>query len=195
MLMLFRIYHGRVPEPPSRPHQGNGPDDTINVAAGTYPITTRLVFSYWSGDLFTNGSGGRGRRYRPGWREPVSQYCISGVLATVCVKNMTFQNGNSARFWSGPLLLCFEWFGWSHCKFANNSGGGACVSASGDITLRQEHLYQSLYKHTRFAVPVFMPLLTLGRSTLTGNEFTGNAIDSFGLQRWRRLHNGQLGRD
>ena len=157
--------------------QGNGQNNTINVAAGTYPITTRLMFSYWSGTYsLTIQGAGAGSTILDGGNSVAILYI--GSTGQVFVKNMTFQNGNSAS--SGAGLYYYASSGSvDNCKFANNSGGGAYVSASGDITLNKNTFINNSINTPGFGAGLYATSNS-GTITLTGNEFTGNTIDSSG---------------
>ena len=76
--------------------KNNGQDDTINVAAGTYNITTTLIYNYIPSETYSltiQGAGAGSTILDGGNSVPIlSIYSVGQVF----VKDITFQNGNSA---------------------------------------------------------------------------------------------------
>jgi len=119
--------------------QGNGQDDTINVAAGTYNLTSLLTYDNFSEafSLTIAGAGAATTILDGGGATRILNVNASTTAATVTVRGMTFQNGFLALFIQARHITL------ENSRFLNNTnnpptllaGGGASLSALGNITV------------------------------------------------------------
>jgi len=113
--------------------EGNGANDTITLAAGTYDITS--VLSYSSTEVFTltiQGAGA-GETILKGSDCPIMDIFSTGE---VTVYGLTFLNGKTGDFGGGLHVVISEAdLTVTNCLFqgnyADNLGGGASVSSTG----------------------------------------------------------------
>jgi len=159
--------------------KSNGQDDTINVAAGTYNITTRIISQSFENFSLTIQGAGSGSTILDGGNSVAILYIYS--VGQVFIKDIAFRNGNTAS--SGGGLSYFASAGTvENCEFTGNSGGagggGAYVSASdGTITLNKNTFTNNTT--TGYAGGLYATSGT-GTIAITGNEFTGNTVSSSG---------------
>ena len=117
----------------------NGEDDTINVAAGTYNITTTLT--YWSEEnhsLTITGSGQGVTVLDGGNTVQIAEIISTNDQGHLTVNGMTLQNGNE-QFGGGLYIeTAAATITVDYCEFNNNAstdvGGGVnAYSTSGSI--------------------------------------------------------------
>ena len=160
--------------------KNNGQDDTINVAAGTYNITTTLIYNYIPSETYSltiQGAGAGSTILDGGNSVPILS--ISSV-GQVFVKDITFQNGNSASGMGGGLYIYSQNGTVENCDFSGNfasgGGGGVSGSSSGTITLNKN----TFTNNTSTGGLGSGLYVTSGTITLTENTFTNNSGSSQG---------------
>jgi len=119
--------------------QANGEDDTINVMAGTYNLTSLLTYDNFSEafSLTIEGAGAATTILDGGGATRILNVNASTTAATVTVRGMTFQNGFLA------LSVQARHITLENSRFLNNTnnppttlvGGGGSLNALGNITV------------------------------------------------------------
>jgi len=118
---------------------GNGEDDTINVAAGTYSISTPLSFASGGNSLNVIGAGASST-ILDGGRSVQVMNIDNSTAGDVFVAGITFQNGSNnvggVTVGGGLSLVCNDSCSATvaSCIFSNNfvgyGGGGAFVGVN-----------------------------------------------------------------
>ena len=119
--------------------QGNGEDDTINVAAGTYNISTPLSFASGGNSLNVIGAGASST-ILDGGRSVQVMNIDNSTAGDIFVAGLTFQNGSNnvgeVTVGGGLSLVCNDSCSATvaSCVFSNNfvgyGGGGAFVGVN-----------------------------------------------------------------
>ena len=111
---------------------GNGEDDTINVAEGTYNISTPLSFASGGNSLNIIGEGA-GSTILDGGRSVQVMNIDNSTAGDIFVAELTFQNGSNINLGAGLSINCNDICSATvaSCIFSNNfatfGGGGAYV--------------------------------------------------------------------
>lgn len=112
----------------------NGEDDTINIAAGTYDISTPLSYDAASGEgnLTLSGDSPLNTILDGGGSSMILELSVTqpGAGATITISNLTLQNGSASPHGAMSVMLVDSNFTLDSCIFQNNhssstSGRGA----------------------------------------------------------------------
>ncbi|KPJ73872.1 hypothetical protein AMJ52_02790 [candidate division TA06 bacterium DG_78] len=119
----------------------NSENDTINVSADTYNITTTLTFTSTEDfSLFIDGAGTGSTILDGGNSTQIFQFSATAANADLELQDMTFQNGNADHGGAIHLETVSASMSMSNCDFDDNTagyvGGGANIySNTGEITI------------------------------------------------------------
>ena len=124
--------------------QSNGEDDTINVAAGTYNVSTTLTYSGFEAFSLTIQGAGAGTTILDGGNT-VRVMALAGS-GQITASDITFQNGNSIAFdpstglppEGGGLNVSAGSVTIENCAFLNNTatGNGGGLITRSPLTLK-----------------------------------------------------------
>jgi len=171
--------------------QSNGEDDIINVAAGTYNITSTLHYSTYDGDsghtLTIQGAGADktildgGGSVRILYINTDADRNGGDAGGDVTIKGMAFENGNGSDgagvfVYGSSINITIK-----QCAFSENSadyGGGVCAfSDSGTLTITNNTFSGNSADYDGGGVYAYS---WSGTVTITNNTFSGNSANDDG---------------
>ena len=169
----------------------NNEDDTINVAAGNYDITTTLTYSTNNGDsghtLTIQGAGtdktilDGGKKVRIMYIDTDTDDSGDDRGGDVVIEGIAFNNGKHNIYGGG---LYVDGYGANitikQCAFSGNSanyGGGVYVSSHSGTTTITNNIFSGNSADHGGGVWVY---LTSGTLTITNNTFSGNSATKDG---------------
>jgi hypothetical protein len=120
--------------------EGNGQDDTINVAAGAYDVSGGGLTYSGAAEGFSltiEGAGAATTTLDGGNAVQILSITASTSAGTVTVRGMTFQNGTFSIAPPGTLRVVAANITLESSRFLNNTpgGGGANLTAFGNVTV------------------------------------------------------------
>jgi len=171
--------------------QSNGQDDVINVAEGTYNITSTLTYSTNNGDsghkLTIQGAGADKTVFDGGGSVQIMNINTDANNnggdsgGDVTIKGMAFENGNGG-FGGGVLVDSFEGtITITNNTFSGNSvgyygGGVIACSISGTVTITNNTFSGN---SAGYGGGVLVDSFE-GTITITNNTFSGNSVGYYG---------------
>jgi len=178
--------------------QSNEEDDTINVAAGTYNITSTLTYSTNNGDnghkLTIQGAGADQTVLNGGGSVQIL-HIKTGCLefgdhgGDITIKDMAFRNGNCFDCFGGGVCVCgfFINITIKDCTFSKNSarkihglpvsgGGVSACSSHGTITIAN-NTFSENSSDNGGGVDAHS---VSGTITIANNKFSGNSANYYG---------------
>jgi hypothetical protein len=158
-------------------------DDVINVAAGTYTITSTLTYSTPDGDtghtLTIQGAGAGSTILDGGGVRQIMRIDITGGVGFVSISGLTFIDGSAASSGGGvyvrnnlaAITITDNIFTDNSC-INGNGGGASLISQSAVVTLTGNTFTGNSADTQGGGVFAASDSNTV---TLTGNTFTGNS--------------------
>ena len=177
--------------------QSNGQDDTINVAAGTYNITSTLTYSTNNGDnghkLTIQGAGADQTVLNGGGSVQILHINTDAddnggdAGGDITIEGMAFENGNSDGSGGGLLAIGYSInITIKENTFSGNSadsqGGGAVAdSFSGTVTIKNNTFSaNSSYYGGGVNVDSYSGTVTIKNNTFSGNsaDYSGGGVNA-----------------
>ncbi len=169
--------------------QSNGADDTINVAGGTYSVSSTLIYVPSENHSLTIVGVGAGSTILDGGNSVrildmnTTAVPVSDANAHITIRGMTFQNGDIAdsggglRVETNAAPITVENGAFSNNDADASDGGGAKVySGSGEITLTNN----TFSGNSAGSGGGVYTESSSGAILLTNNTFSGNTTTSEG---------------